>query len=88
MYPIIVANYDVTMLVNLGQSAFEYAPTNSQRVVDPCFKRPLFRSPIQLSGALYEDSGDLFSIGKLDAQWRVNIGCSNSHDLHNKIPPS
>ena len=65
-----------------------YALANAQRVADPCFKRKLFPSPIQFLGVLYEDSGDLFSIGKLDAQWRVNIGCSNSHDSNQKIFPS
>ena len=65
-----------------------YALANAQRVADPCFKRPLFPSPIQLPGALYEDSGDLFSMGKLDAQWLANVGCSNSHDSQHKIPPS
>jgi len=88
LYPIIAANYDVTVLVNLGQSAFEYAPANDQRVADPCFKRPLFPSPQKLPGAFYEDSGDLFSMGKLDSQWLANVDCSNSHDVQNKRPPS
>jgi len=76
------------VLVNLGQSAFEYAPANDQRVADPCFKRPLFPSPQKLPGAFYEDSGDLFSMGKLDSQWLANVDCSNSHDVQNKRPPS
>jgi len=45
LYPIIATNYDVTVLVTLGQSTFEYALANDHRVVDPCFKRPIFPSP-------------------------------------------
>lgn len=81
LYPIIAANYDVTVLVNLGQSAFEYAPANDQRVVDPCFKRPLFPSPQKTHVVLYEDSGDPFSMGKLDSQWLENVDSSNTHDV-------
>jgi len=79
----------VTVLVNLGQSAFEYAPANDQRVADPCFKRPLFPSPQKAPGVLYEDSGDLFSMGKLDSQWLANVDSSNTHDVQQlKRPPS
>ena len=81
LYPIIVANYDVTMLVNLGQSAFEYASTNDQRVDDRCFKRPFSPSPQKALGALYEDKGDIFSMGKLDSQCLGNVESSNTHDV-------
>lgn len=78
----------MTVLINLGQCAFEYAPTNDQRMADPCFKRPLFPSPQKVPDVLYEDYGDLFSMGKLDSQWLANIDSSNTHGVQLKCPPS
>ncbi|XP_044510024.1 uncharacterized protein LOC123228639 [Mangifera indica] len=67
LYPTIAANYDVMVLVNFGQSAFTYAPANAQRTSNPCFIGPLVNSPAAALG--YEDSKELFSMGRIDSQW-------------------
>ncbi|KAL8130923.1 uncharacterized protein LOC141711423 [Apium graveolens] len=65
LYPTMAANIDMTVLVNLGQSVFKYAPANLQRTPNPCFIGPITKSP-----ALgYEDSKELFSMGRIDSQW-------------------
>ncbi|GKB63641.1 putative SPRY domain, concanavalin A-like lectin/glucanase domain superfamily protein [Tanacetum coccineum] len=63
LYPTIAANSDVTVLVNFGQSTFKYEPANLQRTQNPCFTGPMGNS----SG--YEDSKELFSMGRIDSQW-------------------
>ncbi|KAL3505135.1 hypothetical protein ACH5RR_034976 [Cinchona calisaya] len=65
LYPTLAANSDITVLVNLGQCAFKYAPANLQRTSNPCFIGPLANSPV----LGYEDSKELFSMGRIDAQW-------------------
>ncbi|GLT58903.1 hypothetical protein SLA2020_317620 [Shorea laevis] len=65
LYPILAANDDVLVLVNFGQSAFVYSPANPRRTPNPCFIGPLVNSP-----ALgFEDSKELFSMGRIDSQW-------------------
>ncbi|KAG6786494.1 hypothetical protein POTOM_008098 [Populus tomentosa] len=65
LYPAIAANNDILVLVNFGQSAFSYEQANAQRTPNPCFIGPLSKSP-----ALgYEDSKELFSMGRIDSQW-------------------
>uniref|UniRef100_A0A2P2J9I1 SPRY domain-containing protein n=1 Tax=Rhizophora mucronata TaxID=61149 RepID=A0A2P2J9I1_RHIMU len=75
LYPTIAANNDIIVLVNFGQSAFSYAPANSQRTPNPCFIGPLANSP-----ALgYEDSTELFSMGRIDSQWLNRSATKTSH---------
>ncbi|CAL1395970.1 unnamed protein product [Linum trigynum] len=70
LYPTIAANSDTVVVVNFGQSAFSYAPANGQRTPNPCFVGPQVRSP-----ALgYEDSKELFSMGRIDSQWLNRSG--------------
>ncbi|XP_024020185.1 uncharacterized protein LOC21392227 [Morus notabilis] len=65
LYPTLAANDDVSVLVNFGQSMFKYPPANAQRTPNPCFVGPVANSP-----ALgYEDSKELFSMGRIDSQW-------------------
>ncbi|ONI33552.1 hypothetical protein PRUPE_1G431800 [Prunus persica] len=66
LYPTLAANTDMTVLVNLGQSVFKYAPANAQRTPNPCFVGPLVRSS---AAAFYEDSMELFSMERIDSQW-------------------
>ncbi|KAM2066676.1 hypothetical protein ACFX1T_043120 [Malus domestica] len=67
LYPTLAANTDITVLVNLGQSAFKFAPANAQRTANPCFVGPLVRSS---AAAFYEDSMELFSMDRsIDSQW-------------------
>ncbi|EEF52367.1 conserved hypothetical protein [Ricinus communis] len=76
LYPTIAANNDVLVLVNFGQSAFSYAQANAQRTPNPCFIGPLVNSP-----ALgYEDSKELFSMGRIDSQWLNR--CTTKASLH------
>ncbi|KAF5740659.1 hypothetical protein HS088_TW11G00736 [Tripterygium wilfordii] len=83
LYPTLAANADILVLVNLGQSTFNYAPANAQRTPNPCFIGPLVKSP-----ALgYEDSKELFSMGRIDSQWlnrSVARGSLNNHNGVNK----
>lgn len=65
LYPTLAANSDITVRVNLGQCAFRYAQANLQRTPNPCFIGPLASSPV----LGYEDSRELFSMGRIDAQW-------------------
>ncbi|XP_051150855.1 uncharacterized protein LOC127265188 [Andrographis paniculata] len=60
------AGADVTVVVNLGQTAFEFSPANSRRTPNPCFSEPTTGS-----GLSYEDSKELFSMGRIDSQWRM-----------------
>lgn len=67
LFPTLAANTDIEVLVNFGQSAFKYAPANANRTPNPCFIAPLVYS----SGATlgYDDSKELFSMGRIDSQW-------------------
>ncbi|KAI3726659.1 hypothetical protein L1987_66458 [Smallanthus sonchifolius] len=65
LYPTLAANSDIMVLVNFGQSYFKYAPANLQRTQNPCFIGPMTNSP----SLGYEDSKELFSMGRLDSQW-------------------
>jgi len=65
--PTLAANIDIQVLVNFGQSAFKYAPANAQRTPNPCFIAPLVNSPGATLG--YDDSKELFSMGRIDSQW-------------------
>ncbi|KAJ0754641.1 hypothetical protein HanPI659440_Chr09g0349041 [Helianthus annuus] len=65
LYPTLAANSDVIVLVNFGQSIFKYAPANLQRTQNPCFVGPMANSP----SLGYEDSKELFSMGRIDSQW-------------------
>lgn len=65
LYPTLAANSEITVLVNLGQCAFKYGPANLQRTPDPCFIGPLASSPV----IGYDDSKELFSMGRIDSQW-------------------
>lgn len=76
LYPILAANVDFTVLVNLGQSAFLYAPANGQRTQNPCFIRPHGNSPAALG---YDDSRELFSMGRIDSQWLNRSTTKGSH---------
>ncbi|KOM48986.1 hypothetical protein LR48_Vigan07g269000 [Vigna angularis] len=65
--PTLAANIDIQVLVNFGQSAFKYTPANAQRTPNPCFIAPLVNSPGATLG--YDDSKELFSMGRIDSQW-------------------
>lgn len=69
LYPTLAANDEVLVLVNFGQSAFAYAPANAQRTPNPCFIGPLVNSPAAAAALGYEDSKELFSMGRIDSQW-------------------
>ncbi|KAK2992830.1 hypothetical protein RJ640_001178 [Escallonia rubra] len=66
LYPTLAANTDIMVLVNFGQSVFKYAPANQQRTPNPCFVGPMANSPAL---GYEEDSKELFSMGRIDAQW-------------------
>ncbi|KAJ9186768.1 hypothetical protein P3X46_002305 [Hevea brasiliensis] len=76
LYPTIAANNDILVLVNFGQSAFSYAPANAQRTPNPCFIGPLVNS----SALGYDDSKELFSMGRIDSQWLNRSTTKGSHN--------
>lgn len=82
LYPIIAASYDVTVLANFGQVSFEYAPAEAHRVPDPSFRRPYSRST--KTGSVNEDSGDLFSMGRIDSHWLTGVESPCSDDLQHR----
>ncbi|KAM7278386.1 hypothetical protein ACFE04_005520 [Oxalis oulophora] len=66
LYPTLAANADILVLVNFGQSVFSYPPANVNRTANPCFIGPVVRNSAALG---YEDSKELFSMGRIDSQW-------------------
>ncbi|KAJ8538103.1 hypothetical protein K7X08_014643 [Anisodus acutangulus] len=70
LYPTLASNGDIAVLVNLGQSVFRYPPANLQRTPNPCFIGPIMANNSPVLG--YEDSKELFSMGRIDAQWWLN----------------
>lgn len=66
LYPVIAANADVTILVNMGQSRFSYQPANFTRTPNPCFIGSILSTPTNTG---YEDSEELFSMGRIDSGW-------------------
>ncbi|TKY75037.1 ssh4 protein [Spatholobus suberectus] len=78
LFPILAANIDILVLVNFGQSAFKYAPANAQRTPNPCFIAPLVNSPAATLG--YDDSKELFSMGRIDSQWLNRSTTKGSHN--------
>lgn len=75
LYPTIAANNNILVLVNFGQSAFSYARANAQRTPNPCFIGPLVKSPT----LGYDDSMELFSMGRIDSQWLNRSTTKDSH---------
>ncbi|KAJ6830270.1 uncharacterized protein M6B38_354825 [Iris pallida] len=70
LYPILSANSEVTVQVNLGQAAFKYVPANAHRTDNPCFlptTTPSYMSCQSVGGA-YEDSREFFSIRMPDTE--------------------
>ncbi|KAF6151506.1 hypothetical protein GIB67_016318 [Kingdonia uniflora] len=67
LYPTLAANVDITVLVNLGQSTFKYDPANAHRTPNPCFVGSKGNDRDATLG--YEDSRELFSMGRIDSQW-------------------
>ncbi|KAL6633984.1 hypothetical protein ACP70R_026655 [Stipagrostis hirtigluma subsp. patula] len=75
LYPVMASSFDVMALVNLGQGKFRYAPANARRTANPCFVRAASAVDGRGSGGSmgldFDDSGDLFSMGRVDSGWLV-----------------
>ncbi|KAK4722739.1 hypothetical protein R3W88_012972 [Solanum pinnatisectum] len=80
LYPILASNGDILVLVNLGQSVFKYPPANLHRTPNPCFISPIMQNDSPILG--YEDSKELFSMGRIDAQW---LNRSNTRSNNNTV---
>lgn len=80
LYPILASNGDILVLVNLGQSVFKYQPANLHRTPNPCFIGPIMQDDSSILG--YEDSKELFSMGRIDAQW---LNRSNTRSNNNTV---
>lgn len=80
LYPTIASNYDVTVLVNLGQRTFEYVPANVTRVANPCC-RILQARPLKSTSFFDDDiAADLFSMGTFDAHWLAELEYANTQE--------
>ncbi|XP_051124420.1 uncharacterized protein LOC127246854 [Andrographis paniculata] len=75
LYPTISSNAETMVLVNLGQSPFKYALANTQRTPNPCFVGPPATSPV----LGFEDSRELFSMGRIDSQWQLQRNATRSN---------
>ncbi|KAH7523656.1 hypothetical protein FEM48_Zijuj06G0035100 [Ziziphus jujuba var. spinosa] len=85
LYPTLAANTDILVLVNFGQSVFKYAPANAHRTPNPCFVGPAVNSPAAALG--YDDSKELFSMGRIDSQWlnrSTTRGSQNNPGITNR----
>jgi hypothetical protein len=75
LYPVLASSFDVMALVNLGQGKFRYAPANARRTANPCFVRTASGGDGRGSGGSlslgldFDDSGELFSMGRVDSGW-------------------
>ncbi|MQM00950.1 hypothetical protein Taro_033694 [Colocasia esculenta] len=77
LYPTLVANADAMVTVNLGQFAFRYPPANAHRTPNPCFLRPSASAHIR-----YDDSRELFSMGRIDSQWRDIVSSRKTRQVN------
>uniref|UniRef100_A0ACD5YVR1 Uncharacterized protein n=1 Tax=Avena sativa TaxID=4498 RepID=A0ACD5YVR1_AVESA len=79
LYPVLASSFDVMALVNLGQNKFRYAPANARRTANPCFARSASLGDGR-SGSVGldfdDDSGELFSMGRVDSGWTDNSRAS------------
>lgn len=80
LYPTIASNYDVTVLVNLGQRIFEYVPANVTRVANPCCR--ILQARTFKNTSFFDDdiTSDLFSMGRFDSHWLANLEYANSQE--------
>ncbi|KAJ7958187.1 Concanavalin A-like lectin/glucanase domain containing protein [Quillaja saponaria] len=78
LYPTLGSNIDILVLVNFGQNMFKYAPANTHRTPNPCFIGPLVNPPTVALG--YEDSKELFSMGRIDSLWLNSSTAKGSHN--------
>ncbi|KAG8060308.1 hypothetical protein GUJ93_ZPchr0002g26067 [Zizania palustris] len=69
LYPVLASSFDVMALVNLGQGKFRYAPANARRTSNPCFVPTAGEGRSGLMGLDFDDSSDLFSMGRVDSGW-------------------
>ncbi|CAL4968253.1 unnamed protein product [Urochloa decumbens] len=80
LYPVVASGFDVMALVNLGQGKFRYAPANARRTANPCFVRAASSAAAGDArggggggsggmGLEFDDSGELFSMGRVDSGW-------------------
>ncbi|XAR64025.1 Dual-specificity kinase [Bertholletia excelsa] len=81
LYPTVAANLDTEVLVNFGQSSFKYNPANQHRTPNPCFIGPLGNSP----SLGYDDSKELFSMGRIDAQWLNRCTTRTGHNSNKTL---
>ena len=85
LHPTLASNIDISVLVNFGQSPFKYGPANAQRTPNPCFIAPIANSAGATLG--YDDSKELFSMGRIDSQWfyRSTTKGSQNNGINNRV---
>nr|CAB3450372.1 unnamed protein product [Digitaria exilis] len=84
LYPVLASSFDVMALVNLGQGKFRYAPANARRTANPCFVRAASGVDARGGGGSgsmgldFDDSGELFSMGRVDSGWMETLRMAKS----------
>ncbi|CAN6245116.1 unnamed protein product [Urochloa humidicola] len=88
LYPVLASGFDVMALVNLGQGKFRYAPANARRTANPCFVRAASSAAGESRGGGsggggsmgldFDDSGELFSMGRVDSGWMEAVRLTKS----------
>ncbi|KAF8677799.1 hypothetical protein HU200_046461 [Digitaria exilis] len=84
LYPVLASSFDVMALVNLGQGKFRYAPANARRTANPCFVRAASGVDTRGGGGSgsmgldFDDSGELFSMGRVDSGWMETLRMAKS----------
>jgi hypothetical protein len=91
LYPVLASSFDVMALINLGQGKFRYAPANARRTANPCFVRTASGGDGRGSGSPslgldFDDSGDLFSMGRVDSGWMEASRVSKSRKESSGVP--
>ncbi|KAL1315593.1 hypothetical protein HN51_017598 [Arachis hypogaea] len=83
LYPTLASNIDIIVLINFGQSSFKYEPANAHRTPNPCFMGPIVNSHNAKLG--YDDSKELFSMGRIDSQWHNGKSTPKGNIIPNHV---
>lgn len=68
LFPILAANVELSVLVNLGQAPFKYAPANVSRTPNPCFLRLIAGEEGGEHTVCSVDSRELFSVARMETE--------------------
>ncbi|KAK8967876.1 hypothetical protein KSP40_PGU017061 [Platanthera guangdongensis] len=75
LFPVLAANVELSVVVNLGQAPFKYAPANVSRTPNPCFLRLLAGEEGGEHTVGSVDSRELFSVARMET-----VGAGHGHE--------